>query len=518
MSVNGSARDPSWSKRSGFSVRVRGDVAVALTGELDLATRLRLGRSVEEAVRLMPERVVVDLAEVTFLDASALGVFVRARRNCRLSGGDLVLRSASATVRRVLALTDLTDLIEPEPDRDVAPDASPIAHLAPRPRLVEVAIAWEAACLTPWYGATALAFDPGMMTEAMAALLDDHESSADADGAAAIAAAVSLRPGTSPVLAVQQLWALNEVMHDFVHAGHGEQLGHGPTRRRLRVEAALAGVAARVLTELERSSLIDPLTGLLNRRAFDRDLLQALAVARRQEQALTVVMVDVEGLKATNDQLGHAAGDAVLRGIGTCLARTVRTGDNVYRIGGDEFVLLLPDLTPDDVEAVMRRTVVGAPARFTWGCAGMVRDDATDEVRAAQLLDRADQRMLERRAELRRGRNDGHDGIDPVAEPHRPEPDEEVAAGQLAAGYRARVAIDGARGVIAEGFDISIDDADTILEHVAAARGQSVLTVAESLNGRTVVGPRRPRPSGWSFPHDRDADSVGDGAAPSAQV
>jgi len=105
-------------------------------------------------------------------------------------------------------------------------------------------------------------------------------------------------------------------------------------------------------SSLRRSeALIDPLTGLGNRRAFDEDAAAALA-DRRQSGGLLLAMVDVDGLKAVNDTFGHSGGDEALQAIAAALRSRVRAGDRLYRLGGDEFAALC---TSDDPAALAAR-------------------------------------------------------------------------------------------------------------------------------------------------------------------
>lgn len=504
MSADVGARSPVGRERAPFAAHLGGDAVLVCSGELDLMTKEQMEQSILGVLRLAPERLVVDLSGVTFLDASAVRELLRTRDVCRTAGCDLVVRSPSELVRRVLDIVGLTDLVETQAASDAKSGTGPAS-----PEMGEVAAAWEAACLTPRYGEAELVFDPSLVTEAVAALLGDHELTTDPAGSAAISGAVAMRPGASPVLAVLQLWALNDVWHARLDSQRGAGAGHGrPDRRRVSLEAALAGLAASVLAELERSSLVDPLTGLLNRRSLDRDLVRAIAVARRRKQSLTVVMVDVEGLKGTNDRFGHAAGDAVLRGVATSLIAAVRAGDDVYRIGGDEFVLLMPDLSPEDVEAVMRRTAAASPNSFSWGSAGLAEGgEASDAESAAQLLDLADQRMLEKRGLSGRNRRDHQPGgSHPAPSPVR-QTAVSGAADEITAGYRARVVVDEAKGMIAAGFDIGIEEASAILRQVSLARGLTVTAVAEGLIGRP--SDRCSQPSRASGPTAANRDDVG---------
>ena len=95
---------------------------------------------------------------------------------------------------------------------------------------------------------------------------------------------------------------------------------------------------------LEVLSLSDPLTGLPNRRQFDEKLAEALRRGQRQQQQIAVMFLDIDHFKTINDSLGHGAGDAVLREVGTRLKACVRDTDVVARLGGDEFVVLLEGL------------------------------------------------------------------------------------------------------------------------------------------------------------------------------
>ena len=162
------------------------------------------------------------------------------------------------------------------------------------------------------------------------------------------------------------------------------------------LERLMHGASEEALVELAMAAYVDPLTGLLNRRALDRDLSQRLAVAKRGGRPLTVVVGDLDGLKAINDRDGHPAGDLALRTLGAALDSALRAGDTAYRIGGDEFLLLLVDATAEDAEAVLARVSAQAPA-FSWGGATFPADGE----RGTDLVDLADQRLLAGRRHVR---------------------------------------------------------------------------------------------------------------------
>ncbi|HVW78962.1 MAG TPA: GGDEF domain-containing protein [Alloacidobacterium sp.] len=94
--------------------------------------------------------------------------------------------------------------------------------------------------------------------------------------------------------------------------------------------------------ELLQQSLMDPLTGVLNRRGLEQALQRELARCHRYGENLTVAMFDLDHFKAMNDQYGHVAGDAILVGVAQFLAKRLRKTDIVGRFGGEEFILLFP--------------------------------------------------------------------------------------------------------------------------------------------------------------------------------
>lgn len=102
-------------------------------------------------------------------------------------------------------------------------------------------------------------------------------------------------------------------------------------------------------------AVTDELTGLYNRRYFDRHLNVMLGKAQAQERDMALMILDIDHFKAVNDNYGHAIGDAVLREFSARLKRNVRGVDLACRFGGEEFVVLMPDTDVGDAEMVAER-------------------------------------------------------------------------------------------------------------------------------------------------------------------
>ena len=106
--------------------------------------------------------------------------------------------------------------------------------------------------------------------------------------------------------------------------------------------AALAIDNAHIRASLERQAQTDPLTGLWNHRAFHEQLRQELLVASTEQTPVALVMLDLDDFKRVNDVYSHATGDHVLSEVASILLATVRAGDTVCRIGGEEFAIIVP--------------------------------------------------------------------------------------------------------------------------------------------------------------------------------
>src|SRR5437016_13640799 len=109
------------------------------------------------------------------------------------------------------------------------------------------------------------------------------------------------------------------------------------------------------LKRLELNAVTDPLTGLYNRRLFAETFEKELNRARRYSQPLGLVTLDLHRFKEVNDKHGHPRGDDVLRAAAATLKKALRTSDSAFRIGGDEFALLLPQTDSAQALALSRR-------------------------------------------------------------------------------------------------------------------------------------------------------------------
>jgi diguanylate cyclase (GGDEF)-like protein len=111
-------------------------------------------------------------------------------------------------------------------------------------------------------------------------------------------------------------------------------------------------VRAEALYEL---AILDPLTGLYNRRFCEERLRTEISRSDKQSDPLMVIALDLDNFKAINDRHGHSAGDLVLKEFARRLSRATRGSDIAVRLGGDEFLVILPECPPQDVQIVLSR-------------------------------------------------------------------------------------------------------------------------------------------------------------------
>lgn len=170
--------------------------------------------------------------------------------------------------------------------------------------------------------------------------------------------------------------------------------------------------------EVYKLAVLDPLTGLHNRRSGEQRLAEEITRSRRYARPLTVILLDLDNLKQCNDQFGHEAGDEMLRAFSQRLTRAIRGSDMAVRIGGDEFMAILPECRADEVRHVISRLenlqIMCAGQTFAVTFARGWADYQPGET-AQQLLKRADDALY---ADKRLGKDTGEKRVPvPVPQP-----------------------------------------------------------------------------------------------------
>ncbi len=183
--------------------------------------------------------------------------------------------------------------------------------------------------------------------------------------------------------------------------GLGTEIASGISRLIVLVVAShLGGLLLVLVDSLERAATTDPMTGLLNRRGLNAMLDVAIAQADRAGTQVTLVAFDLDGLKRVNDEEGHHAGDALLRRFADVLHREARAADHVARVGGDEFVVVLPNVGEDGADA-LRDRLVANPETPPFGFGIATRDPAGPD--AATLFQEADLALVTAKQRRRDG-------------------------------------------------------------------------------------------------------------------
>ena len=178
-------------------------------------------------------------------------------------------------------------------------------------------------------------------------------------------------------------------------------------RMRRQISEQIESIAqVQTLTaEVYKLAALDQLTGLYNRRSGEQRLGEEIARSMRYGRPLTLLMVDLDGLKQVNDKLGHAGGDLLLKAFSDRLQRAIRGSDLAVRLGGDEFMVMLPECRAEEVGHVLLR-LEGAsvtyeghhiPCRFSRGWVDYRPGETSTE-----LMKRADDALY---ANKRLGKN-----------------------------------------------------------------------------------------------------------------
>jgi diguanylate cyclase (GGDEF)-like protein len=165
---------------------------------------------------------------------------------------------------------------------------------------------------------------------------------------------------------------------------------------------------ARERDALRGYALTDPLTEIANRRSLLARAEYEIERHRRARRSFALVILDLDGFKRLNDRFGHPAGDSLLRDVAAALERAMRAQDTVARFGGDEFCVLAPETDEDGVDRLASR-IADAVDGVTVGLETVhaslgISVFPFDGSAVADLLDAADQRLLDAKRRLRSGR------------------------------------------------------------------------------------------------------------------
>ncbi len=166
---------------------------------------------------------------------------------------------------------------------------------------------------------------------------------------------------------------------------------------------------------LEQLAILDPLTGVKNRRAMEQELKTAVAFHRRSGLTYALTILDLDHFKSVNDAYGHAVGDQVLLDCAQIILKHTRKTDQLFRFGGEEFVLLLSGVDDYGMRAVLRNVYrvlrrdlkcPGGPVTASYGLTMLQDDDTPDS-----WLERADDALYKAKA-------DGRDRVVVAGEPN----------------------------------------------------------------------------------------------------
>ena len=162
------------------------------------------------------------------------------------------------------------------------------------------------------------------------------------------------------------------------------------------------------IKDLEEKIEIDPLVNILNRRGFERELNRLITHSSRYQTSAALVFIDLDNFKAINDRWGHSVGDRALQVVAGAIARSLRASDAVARIGGDEFAVLLWQISESNAlqkargieDMLANIEILSADGSFTIGTIGASAGVATisPSDRANEIVERADAAMYFRKS------------------------------------------------------------------------------------------------------------------------
>jgi diguanylate cyclase (GGDEF)-like protein len=201
---------------------------------------------------------------------------------------------------------------------------------------------------------------------------------------------------TAPLESYKGTYGALAVYYDEVHHFTDDER---TLLRTFAIQAAIALENQRLMQEKDQLAVHDGLTGVYNRSYLEMALERASKELRRSGGKVSIIFLDVDDLKGTNDQLGHQAGDRLLRELAALLGTCCRDADIVARYGGDEFVVLMPSTDEEGAHRVSDKILAAMERRNTGAENGAMRLSASLGMHTAtgedvdNLLHEADQRM-----------------------------------------------------------------------------------------------------------------------------
>lgn len=187
-------------------------------------------------------------------------------------------------------------------------------------------------------------------------------------------------------------FASDEVLAEALALGRALEQ-RGEHRARAALDRAVVGLVARITGELAERARRDPLTGLLNHKAFHAALAAEAARARRYRGKLALVLFDLDNFKALNDAEGHQEGDRVLRAVAAAFSRTLRENDRAGRLGGDEFGAILIQADTRAVHALLDRLGRALPRGVATSAGAAFLSEVAGPVN--ELFELADRRLYD---------------------------------------------------------------------------------------------------------------------------
>jgi diguanylate cyclase (GGDEF)-like protein len=176
----------------------------------------------------------------------------------------------------------------------------------------------------------------------------------------------------------------------------------------LAIEAASSLDRAEMVDRLDALTRQDPLTGLLNRRGWDDHLTREIARVGRTGRPLSVALLDLDRFKVFNDAHGHLVGDQLLKAAAGAWSGALRTADVLARWGGEEFVVLMPETSPEDAEVVLTRMADRTPMDQTFSAGIVTVTTAEDPDTLMRAVDQA----------VYRAKAHGRDRVEIATPPH----------------------------------------------------------------------------------------------------